>query len=151
VTELHFRPFEPTDRAFCLALFDDNTPEFFAAGERGVLERFLDRAGPNFFVASFKGDDVAACGLGDEGQGRGRIQWFMVTPNAQGQGIGRGVMEEMRRVATERGVTLIDISASHLSEPFYRRYGAETVSRQDHGWGPDMHRVDMIWRLEGAV
>ena len=137
-------------RANTLALFDANAPEFFHPGERGVFERFLTDKAPIYRVVLDGDHVVGGFGLGDEGPGRGRIVWFMADPSWHGRGLGRLMIEAIREGAQARGVTTIDISASHISESFYAYFGATTLSRTDHGWGQDMHRVDMIWELESA-
>ncbi|MEM0929320.1 MAG: GNAT family N-acetyltransferase [Pseudomonadota bacterium] len=140
-------PYQDADRAEALGLFDANAPAFFHPGERGVFERFLtERA--SIYRLVHRGSVIAgAFGLGDEGLGRGRIVWFMADPSHHGQGLGRLMIEAIRREAEERGVSTIDISASHISEDFYAYFGAKTLSRTDHGWGEGMHRVDMIWEI----
>lgn len=144
---ISFRTYTSGDRRKVLALFDINTPEHFAPGERKVLEAFLDSAGSRYWIAEQGGAPLAACGLAIEGEGRGRINWFMVDRNAQGQGLGRAFMDFLLTRARQDGMEAIDISASHMSEGFYARFGATTVSRQADGWGPGMHRVDMVWSV----
>ncbi|CCQ10838.1 hypothetical protein PALB_17120 [Pseudoalteromonas luteoviolacea B = ATCC 29581] len=38
---------------------------------------------------------------------------------------------------------VIDIAASHLSAPFFEKFGEKTIKEITDGWGLDMHRVDM--------
>jgi hypothetical protein len=47
------------------------------------------------------------------------------------------------------GCVAIDIAASHLSAPFFTRFGAKEVRCTKDGWGAGMHRVDMLLPLEG--
>ena len=57
-------------------------------------------------------------------------------------------MTEARRLAKAAGKQVIDIAASHLSAPFFARFGANEVSFTREGWGPAMHRVDMELALK---
>ncbi|MEM6745904.1 MAG: GNAT family N-acetyltransferase [Pseudomonadota bacterium] len=141
------KPYEDKCRAQVLRLFDANAPAFFHPGERGVFERFLTERASIYRLVHRGSVIVGAFGLGDEGLGRGRIVWFMADPSHHGQGLGRLMIEAVRREAEERCVSTIDISASHISEDFYAYFGAKTLSWTDHGWGQDMHRVDMIWEI----
>ena len=61
------RPYLPTDRPTCLAVFDSNLPRFFAESERADFATFLDKveAEPEpYFV--LERDSVVACGVGYE-------------------------------------------------------------------------------------
>ena len=70
------RPFDPADRAACLALFDSNVPEFFLPGERAEFETWLGQPFGSgeygeYFVLEDEGR-VVACGgvwLSPEGGG----------------------------------------------------------------------------------
>ena len=142
---IHFRSFSKADRDFCLELFDANCPEFFAPGERADYEAFL-RASPDFYrVGIVQGKIVAAFGLRIlPGNHRGRINWIMLHPTMQGQGIGDVVMKGVLETAYENAVQTLDISASQKSASFFQRYGAVTTSLQPEGWGPNLDRVEMV-------
>ncbi len=52
----------------------------------------------------------------------------------------------MRRVLAAvrtKGAAVLHMAASHRSAPFFARFGARETATTPHGWGPDMHRVDM--------
>ncbi|MEO1657975.1 MAG: GNAT family N-acetyltransferase [Pseudomonadota bacterium] len=140
-------PYADRYREAALRLFDANAPAFFHPGERGVFEDFLGEKASIYRVVMIDDAVLGAFGLGEEGPGRGRIVWFMADPARHGEGLGRFMIEAIRAEAEKRDVRTIDISASHLSEDFYLHFGATTISRTDHGWGQDMHRVDMIWEI----
>ncbi|HWW12495.1 MAG TPA: hypothetical protein VN018_08255, partial [Brevundimonas sp.] len=64
------RPYAPTDREACLALFDSNTPRFFDPSERPGFERFLDEMCWPYQVIE-RGGRIVACGghaMGPDGQ-----------------------------------------------------------------------------------
>ena len=50
--------------------------------------------------------------------------------------------------ATKESLLAIDIAASHLSAPFFTKFGASTLSETPNGWGQGMHKVDMEIVLE---
>jgi GNAT superfamily N-acetyltransferase len=89
------------------------------------------------------GTVVGAFGLIREREDRWSLRWILLAPAVQGRGIGSAIMQEVRqRLVTARG-RLLTIAASHKSAPFFARFGAREVARTAHGWGPEMHRVDM--------
>jgi hypothetical protein len=55
----------------------------------------------------------------------------------------------MRAAAEAAGGGRVKIAASHLSAPFFAKFGAVPLRTTDDGWGPGMHRVDMIWHVDG--
>jgi len=140
-----FQPYTPSHRQACLALFDANCPEFFAPNEREDYEVFL--SGPlaeDYEVCLRGGAVVAAYGLeGKQAAKRVEVRWILVDPAAQGEGLGRAMMERLSEKARARGVEVLEIGASHRSAPFFAHFGAIEVGRTADGWGPGMHRVDM--------
>lgn len=145
--ELRFVPYRPRLRAACLALFDANCPAYFAPNERADFAQFLNEIGPDYAVLLQDGKAKAAFSLTPTTPGRARLNWIMVAPESHGAGIGRLLMQEAKRRAMALGAARVEIAASHLSAPFFARFGARERGRTAHGWGPDMHRVDMEWVL----
>lgn len=133
----------------CLKLFDLNCPDFFAPNERSDYERFLDISPNGYWVVRL--DDqavVAAFGFRVQKKtGRGLISWIMVSPEASNKGIGSEMMAWVRHKALQQNASIIDIAASHLSAPFFSRFGAVEIETLPNGWGPDMHRVNMEWMV----
>lgn len=142
-----FRDFTPADTSACLAIFDLNCPAFFAPEERADYADFL--AGePGTYELCLCGDRVAgAFGLIPGEAGRARLNWILRDPAVKGGRIGSAMMRRAIAKARELGAAHIDIAASHLSEPFFERFGARTVSRRKDGWGPGMHRHDMVLKM----
>jgi GNAT superfamily N-acetyltransferase len=67
----------------------------------------------------------------------------MVSPSVHGKGIGRSMMHYVTELAGDENLTVIQIAASHLSAPFFRKFGARDLGLIPNGWGPGMDRVDM--------
>lgn len=139
-----YAAFAATHLDACLALFDDNCPEFFAPNERADYEAFLASAPEGYCVCVTNGRVVAAFGVIDDGRvARRRLNWILVARDGQGRGVGRAIMAEVLRTAADGNARVIDIAASQQSAPFFARFGAREIRRQRDGWGPGMHRVDM--------
>lgn len=146
-----FTSYSCEDREACLAVFDQNCPDFFAPNERAGYARFLDAVGAGYRVCRRDGKIVGAFGLipgstSDEA----RLNWILLSPSAQGAGVGRAIMTEAAAQAAARGIVQVAIAASHRSAPFFARFGAEEQTRTEDGWGPGMHRVDMVWRPQSS-
>ena len=146
---LRFRGYRAADRDGCLALFDANCPSAFAPNERAEYEAFLDDAAGAYEVCVMDDEIVGAFGLG--GDPALRLRWIMVHPQRQGLGIGTRVMGRVREAAGEAARDAaqpdhasVHIAASHRSAPFFARFGARVVGETPDGWGPGMHRIDMV-------
>ena len=138
-----FRQYSSSDREICLSLFDANCPIFFAPNERADYLTFLEK-GPSGYELCLLDDQIAgAFGLIGSDASRRRLNWIMLNPAFQGLGVGREIMERVSALATWEGLQLIEIAASHMSAPFFARFGAVITKATENGWGPGMHRVDM--------
>ncbi len=135
-----FRPYRGADRGTCLALFDENCPDFFAPNERGDYERFLDAVG-EYQLCVLHDRVVGAYGLCPDAD-RLALRWMMLSPRHQRRGLGSAIMARVLAEVRRAGGTL-RISASHKSAPFFARFGGLERSRIPDGWGPGMHRVEM--------
>lgn len=143
-----FAPYQPADRAACLALFDANAPAFFSPNERDDYLTFLEEPGAGYEVCRSAGRVVGAFGVQPSPPDACHLRWIMLAPDAQGRGIGSAIMARVAEKAGEQGRVLVRIAASHKSAPFFARFGARIMTTTPDGWGPGMHRVDMEWRPE---
>lgn len=139
-----FRNYSASDYDGCCALFEQNCPEFFAENERDEYQAFLASLPQAYEMVFLGGSLVAAFGFeSDANSGRGRVFWIMVSPSAQGTGVGSRMMNRVIERARSERVVKIDIAASHMSAPFFTKFGASEVKVTRDGWGAGMHRVDM--------
>ncbi|MBC7894679.1 MAG: GNAT family N-acetyltransferase [Cytophagaceae bacterium] len=154
-----FRAYRPEDREALLTIFDANCPEFFAPNEREDFEGFLGALEPNaraamddaygYVVVEDAGMVVGAHGVREDAEHQGcRLTWILFAPDAQGRGLGRHVMDRVRKVARRKGATSVGIAASGKSAPFFAKFGAVVEQVTHDGWGPGMDRIDM--RLDVA-
>jgi len=142
-----FRAFREPDQAHCLGLFDANCPEYFATDERKDYAAFLSRAASQYTVCVEGAQVIGAFGLLPERPGEGRLNWILIDPRSQGTGLGSAMMAEVKRAACADRMHTVHIAASHRSAPFFARFGASAERETRDGWGPDMHRIDMRWRM----
>ena len=137
------RPFEPADSGVCLALFDENSPEFFAPGERGSYIDFLDKAADDYAVCMISAKIVGAYGLCIVSKGVLTLRWILIARAAQKQGVGRAIMTRALAGLRALKANKLEIAASQKSAPFFAKFGARTIKTTPDGWGPGLHRVDM--------
>lgn len=139
-----FEDYNEKHLAACLDLFDQNCPQFFADNERQDYEDYL-LSNDDAYKVGLVGDDlVAAFGISTDREKRqGRVTWIMASPNVHGQGIGAKMMGYAIECARAENLHTMQIAASHLSASFFAKFGATEIKTIEHGWGPDMHRVDM--------
>ena len=138
-----FRKYSAADREACLDIFDANSPTFFSPNERNDFASFLD-ASPDGYEVCVVNDEIAgAFGLFGTRRETRSLNWILINPHMQGSGIGTAVINRIVALSRSNGVCTVNTAASHKSAPFFAKFGAETTSVTDNGWGPGMHRVDM--------
>jgi GNAT superfamily N-acetyltransferase len=142
--DAEFRAYGAGDRQACLRLFDASCPGFFAANERADYEVFLDTAADGYEVATLADRVVGAFGLKPHAPNGVALRWIVVAADLQGHGIGSAIMARVVGLARASAAEHLYIGASHRSAPFFAHFGARETATIPHGWGPDMHRVDML-------
>ena len=87
---MKIREYAQPDKEACLAIFDSNTPPFFAPHEREEFAGFLDTSSDPYFVVEHDGE-VVGCGgfFLIPNEPAAVLTWGMVARARQGQGIGR--------------------------------------------------------------
>ncbi|WP_102128138.1 GNAT family N-acetyltransferase [Deinococcus planocerae] len=151
------RPFTPTDRAACLALFDSNVPEFFLPPERAEFELWLDKPFDSgeygeYFVLEDEGRVVACGGVWLDPQHPERpagFSWGMVARDAHRRGHGSVLLRFRLERLRELGAREVHLDTSQHTAPFYARFGFREVRRVPDGYGPGLDRVDMVAESSG--
>ena len=145
--EIEIRRYLEADRSACLTIFDANTPEFFAHNERQDYVSFLNSVPPEYRVCISAGSLVGSFGVFPEEIDCARLNWILLDPAAQGRGLGSTIMAQALADAASLEASALLIAASHKSAPFFEKFGATAELTIEHGWGADMHRVDMRLNL----
>ncbi|MGI9205683.1 MAG: GNAT family N-acetyltransferase [Woeseiaceae bacterium] len=146
-TRITFRPYCSADCDACLGIFDANCPEFFAPNEREEYQQFLELVPDGYEVCEADGRVLGAFGLFDEDQDKKTLNWILLDPRSHGLGVGSSIMERVIQLGRSTETAMISIAASQKSAPFFARFGAQTTSTTTDGWGPGMHRLDMMLPL----
>jgi len=147
----HPRPYRPEDLAACLALFDSNTPPFFAPEERAEFSAFLETlpaADRPYLVLTQAGEVIACGGLILETKGRASFTWGMVARAHHGQRLGTQLMQARLDLARSLpGITELVLATSQHTHGFYKGFGFTTQGITPDGFGPGLDRWDMTLRL----
>ena len=145
--DISFRNYQTLDQAACLSIFDANCPDFFALNERDDYLQFLESCPAGYELCVLTGKVVGAFGVFKQNEDSASLNWILLDPTVQGQGVGARIMERVNVLAQSLGINTLHIAASHRSAPFFEKFGALPQTVTEHGWGPDMHRVDMALHL----
>jgi GNAT superfamily N-acetyltransferase len=143
IAKLRFRVYETADRADCLRLFDENSPEFFSPNEREDYMDFLSHHSQHYVVALLEDKILAAYGFHPLPGNAAALHWILLSRASQGKRLGSLMMSHVLSQMRDSNRSPLYISASHKSAPFFSRFGAIEISREPDGWGPGMHRVEM--------
>lgn len=143
------RAFARRDFDACLALFDGNVPDFFAAEERAEFAGFLS-AGPltPYLVLEQAGAVVAAGGVSPGAAGWVTLDWGMVARPRQGQGLGRRLMAARLVMARALpGACGLRLKTSQKTRGFYEGFGFRAGAVVPDGFGPGLDAVTMTLRF----
>lgn len=147
MTDMQIRSYTPADQSACLAVFQQNVPDFFAPNEEADFIAFLQQAPKSYRVVTKRADTTILGCFGltrHQEPTKASINWIMLASQAQGMGVGRLMMQDCLAQARQLKVNDILIAASQHSAPFFAHFGAIELARQADGWGPGMHKVDML-------
>jgi N-acetylglutamate synthase-like GNAT family acetyltransferase len=127
-----------------MALFEANCPAFFAANERADFVNFLAAAAGGYELCLLDHQVAGAYGLAPHSSGGFALRWIMLSPHLHGHGLGTQIMVRVVETLRARRIPRLHIAASHKSASFFAKFGAQELATLVDGWGPAMHRVDML-------
>ena len=135
------RPYLPSDRDGCLAVFDSNSPDFFTPEDRGNFVEALDGSQVLYFTMEHEGA-IVGCGGYSPGE-PARLVWGMVHRNWQRQGLGRFLLLfRLREISKTGGVAMVYAEAPRSAARFFEGQGFRLA-----GQDGDANRVVMAKKL----
>jgi len=144
---VYLRPYTTDDKAACLALIDDNTPDFFAPHENTEFDTFLDNPGDAYWVAEDDAGTVVGCtGYWVIAETpTAIITWTMVERSLQGRGIGRLLLLTcLRHLCRVPDVQTVTLETSQHIVGFYEHIaGFEVQEVVKDGYASGLHKVKM--------
>lgn len=149
MAKIEIRTFQPNDRDGCLAIFDANTPEYFAQVERAAFEEFLANP-PGTYLVLEDGERIVGCG-GYIPLPETRVahtSWGMVHPDYKGKGHGKRLFEARIDAVRERGdADRVRVTTSPQTATFFLPYGFRETRREKDGNAPGIDLVEMWLEL----
>ena len=142
---MYYRPYNPADRAACLAIYDSNAARFFSPGDRETFAAFIDA--PQGFYGVLCEDDGTIVGCGgiarDDDQ-TAVLTWGMVHADRHGQGLGRtlGLMRLLRLLEMLQ-VTRVTLNTSNETVGFFEKLGFRVVKVTPNGYRAGLDRYDL--------
>ncbi|HWV85184.1 MAG TPA: GNAT family N-acetyltransferase [Capillimicrobium sp.] len=94
------------------------------------VRRGFPRAREGLWVVEDDGRVAGSLALTDEGDGLGRVRWFLLEPAARGRGLGRRMLDELLDHARASGYACVELgtfSALTTAAAAYRRAGFRRV------------------------
>jgi len=139
------RPYRCEDRAACLAIFDGNTPEYFAPDERSEFAAFLDAGSVDYLVLETTAGDVIGCGgyyVKSPG-GVAGLAWGMVDRAWHKRGIGRQLLDaRLTLLRRSSHALVVRVNTSQNSRGFFEHCGFRAVRVVPNGFAPGIDRVE---------
>lgn len=142
---IRFRPFEESDTAACLELFDSNVGLYFAPEEREEFSLFLKLPSCVYWVMERDGKTVGCGGyyIVPETRESG-LCWGMVAKSLHGKGLGmRLLLERLNRIVGHTEVNSINLDTSQHTFGFFEKLGFATEKITPNGYWPGLDRYDM--------
>ena len=150
--EVRIRPWRAEDRAVGAALFDSNTPGYFAAIEKADFLAFVDELpGPYFVLEALDGEALGCGGYAAEPEAPSVVAlcWGMVRGDLHGLRLGeRLLVERLAGIAADPVFETVKIETTQHSRGFFAHYGFVETAHVPDGFAPGMDRVDMTLRLD---
>ena len=143
------RVYVPEDQEILLDLLRLNTPAYFAPEEEAEFVEYLGLHPHEHYVWE-EGQQVLGCAGCSwyPNSDDGRVAWFIVDPQAQGKGIGRGLLQHcLERLRTNPATIRVIVRTSQLAEGFFASGGFQVERREKDYWAPGFDLVYMTMIL----
>ena len=139
---MDIRPYQPSDRDACLAVFDSNVPAFFRLDERPDFEAFLGALNCTYLVMEHEARIVGCGGFyRTEELSLARLCYGMIHRDLHRQGLGRFLLLfRLREIGKWPGVERVGLSTTLLTAPFFASQGFKSD-------GAPQDRVEMRMKL----
>jgi len=143
--DVNVRSYTPQDRVACLAIFDGNTPDFFAPFERAEFAAYLDTASANYLVLETATGVIIGCGgyyVKPVG-GVAGLAWGMVDRAWHKRGFGRVLLEaRLALLRSSPDAELVRVNTSQNSRGFFERCGFRVLRVVPSGYAQGIDRVE---------
>ncbi|SFK43904.1 GNAT family N-acetyltransferase [Caulobacter sp. UNC279MFTsu5.1] len=149
---VRLRSWRAEDRALGEALFDSNTPRYFAVVEKADFLAFVDDLpGPYFVLETLDGEALGCGGYARklDAPSVAALCWGMVRGDLHGRRLGERLLaERLDRIAADPVFQTVEIKTTQHSRGFFARYGFVETAHTPDGFAPGMDLVVMTSPLD---
>ena len=143
---MHLRPYQPADFAQCLAIFDSNTPPYFAPHEQAEFAEFLQKSNDPYFVVTIAADRVIGCGgyYLYTAEPMAGLSWGMVANTYHGTGAGRFLLlARLQQLCQTTNAVAVVINTSQHTYGFFEKVGfvVDTITADGFAVGLDKYKM----------
>lgn len=144
------RPYLQSDKETVLTLLTQNTPTFFAISEFADLENYLDNEIDSYYIFEENGQILGAGGINYfHAENKGRLSWDMVSPIAQGKGIGKLLTEyRIAQIKEHQNIHYIEVRTSQHVYLFYKKMNFQLKHFIKNYWAVNFDLYLMELQLE---
>lgn len=147
---MQIRPYVAGDKSACLAIFDSNSPKYFAPHERDEFIDFLDKPTCTYYVIE-DGSDILGCGgywVSDDGS-RAVMCWGMIANDRHGTGLGKWLLLYRWKIICQTAPgAMLEINTSQHTYGFFEKLSLKVTEITKNGYGENIDRYDMRLKLD---
>lgn len=141
------RDYTHKDKSKAIALFRQNTPQYFASNEERDFENYLVNEVEDYYVYEYNSEIIEAGGINYFPEKKlARMSWDIVDPKSQGNGIGKELIQyRINRLNSNQNIELIIVRTTQLVYQFYGKMGFEIKKVEKDFWakGFDLYQMQM--------
>ncbi len=141
------RLFKTSDKLAIIELVRLNTPKYFDHSELNDLENYLDNEIEEYFVVEKNGEILGSGGINYFLEDHSAcISWDVVSPKAQGRGIGRELTQfRIKKAFSKEQVEKLVVRTSQHTFKFYEKQGFNLDAVKKDFWavGYDLYEMSM--------
>ena len=140
------RAYTTADKDAIVTLLRLNTPTYFAPEEEADLVRYLEAHQQEHFVWEENGQ-ILGCGGSNwyPDSDDGRVSWYIVHPQAQGQGVGGKLLQHaLQHLRSNPQTRRVIGRTSQFAEQFFAKGGFVTKRREKDYWASGYDLVYMV-------
>lgn len=117
--------YTPDHQDGCLAIFDSNTPKYFADCERQDFAEFLEQKAAHLpYFVMFKDEKIAGCGGFAIKDQEVALLWGMVSRSQHGTNLGKALLElRLAKIRQEKTKGWVKINTSQHTQGFFEKFG----------------------------
>jgi ribosomal protein S18 acetylase RimI-like enzyme len=151
---VNFRPYTPSDRDACLAIFDSNCPTFVVPSDRPQFEAYLTAPRGRFGVLVADDGEIVGCGgvTMERGGRDAHLVLGLIRADRHHKGLGRSMtLAQLRWIAETPGIQRVLMETGQRSLGFYEKLGFRVVKIIEDGYAEGLHRCSLELPVDDAL